>query len=630
MSDPSESQPRPQPRPSARSLADLLREAELVHKDVLDRCVRHSEKSGRALWFVLLREGLVAEQQLFRLLDEKLKLPVLEDDQLDGVVVAPELKQAITSVLAGHLGILPLERSTDGRKAALAMVDPTQDLTALLPKLASHGVTEIRRFLIRVGTLRLGMDMFYNRAWEPSDSGPPLDAPPKSDPSVVPKPASASGPGAISGENKPISGENKPISGENKRVSGENKPISGENKRVSGENKPISAETHQAERAQPPPVPPMPPLPVPVAVSQKNELPRSGNSLPPRSATPPPLPKEVSAPSRASAPKATVPSVRSGPHGVRPSFDKKSADKKPGPLTQADLVVEERPSNLSWDKDVLRVPSRAIAALSQPERNASIVDVLFRCAAQLCDELSSSAQTQWPDLVVKTATALTDRMGMLPRAQRELLLVAKIHALLQAKLAQKGRLPKPHGDRLGYPGTELLDAVLALLQNEFLDFLRLPQDDVPPLGLRIVTIVVEGLTLSHEGLANDQLEVRLRTHHSDGELLRFLIEHWSVEPPEFSSDNEPPGSSKRSSQLPETKPETKPETQSEPKPEPKLNSTEAQPAPAVSDQHSAITPRMPEVAWTCEVVSDLSSDGLLPYPASPTGKPGEPVKDPRE
>ncbi|HNI61780.1 MAG TPA: hypothetical protein PKW11_17700, partial [Pseudomonadota bacterium] len=157
------------PRPLVELLADRIPAA------VLTRAQRYSEKSGRPLWFVLLREGLITEDQLFKLLESQLKLPELSDDQLDGVVVAPELKQAITARLAGHLGILPLERSTDGRRAALAMVDPTLDLTTLLPKLASHGVTEVRRFLIRFGTLRLGMDMFYNQSWDPGESAPAIE-----------------------------------------------------------------------------------------------------------------------------------------------------------------------------------------------------------------------------------------------------------------------------------------------------------------------------------------------------------------------------------------------------------------------------------------------------------------------
>ncbi len=170
-----------------RPLVEILKESELVPPTVLARAQRYSETSGRPLWFVLLREGLLTDDKLFRVLESQLKLPVLSDDQLDGVVVAPELKQAITAVLAGHLGILPLERSTDGRRAALAMVDPSQDLSTLLPKLASHGVVEVRRFLIRFGTLRLGMDMFYNQAWEPGESAPIVEAsqpPPSSKPEV--------------------------------------------------------------------------------------------------------------------------------------------------------------------------------------------------------------------------------------------------------------------------------------------------------------------------------------------------------------------------------------------------------------------------------------------------------------
>ncbi len=72
-----------------RTLADILKESEIVPPTVLARAQRYSETSGRPLWFVLLREGLLAEDKLFRLLETQLKLPELSDDQLDGVVVAP-------------------------------------------------------------------------------------------------------------------------------------------------------------------------------------------------------------------------------------------------------------------------------------------------------------------------------------------------------------------------------------------------------------------------------------------------------------------------------------------------------------------------------------------------------------
>ena len=223
-----------------RPLVEILKESELVPPTVLARAQRYSETSGRPLWFVLLREGLLTDDKLFRVLESQLKLPVLSDDQLDGVVVAPELKQAITAVLAGHLGILPLERSTDGRRAALAMVDPSQDLSTLLPKLASHGVVEVRRFLIRFGTLRLGMDMFYNQAWEPGESAPIVEAsqpPPSSKPEVSSKPE-------ISSSRQDVVPISKPEVSSKPEVASPSKPI------------PPASAMSIPPRVQPPPIPP--------------------------------------------------------------------------------------------------------------------------------------------------------------------------------------------------------------------------------------------------------------------------------------------------------------------------------------------------------------------------------------
>ena len=76
-----------------RPLVEILKESELVPPTVLARAQRYSETSGRPLWFVLLREGLLTDDKLFRVLESQLKLPVLSDDQLDGVVVAPEIER---------------------------------------------------------------------------------------------------------------------------------------------------------------------------------------------------------------------------------------------------------------------------------------------------------------------------------------------------------------------------------------------------------------------------------------------------------------------------------------------------------------------------------------------------------
>lgn len=602
-----------------RPLAEILKESELVPPAVLARAQRYSESSGRPLWFVLLREGLLSEDKLFRLLEAQLKLPDLSDDQLDGVVVAPELKQAITAGLAGHLGILPLERSTDGRKAALAMVDPTQDLSTLMPKLASHGVVEIRRFLIRFGTLRLGMDMFYNQAWEPGESAPLIDAVSKPEPSAPSRPEVPTPSQPEPSASKPEHPPSKPEQPPSKPEQPPSKPEPSASKPTVKPEPPKPAPSvHSGPvRAQPPPMPPPmpPPIPPPIpslpsstsqrtdstrssdgfpplqtdrATSQRNKP--SANSTPPRNTPlriePPPLPKQ--------AVPLPAHSARSGP------IRRRLPGEKPGAkLSSADLIIEERPSNLNLSRDALRVPARP---QSQPPladfSESAVTDALFRCATTLADELSRTLDSDWPSLLTTQCGRLCDRMGLLPRAQRELLLVARIYALLKLQVYQQMPLPPRRKERLGFVCDLPLDGILTSLQSEFLDFLRLPQDDDPALGVRIISTVVDSLKLVYQGHIGETLAEKLHERCGETEAVRLLLELYSEQPPQIDDRSAPP--SLRPAKLP-------------PSPNRPTQLQLGWPTPAT----------MPDVPWQSERVSSLPEEGLLPYPARSEPKPTE-------
>jgi len=595
----------------------MLKESELVPPTVLARAQRYSETSGRPLWFVLLREGLLTDDKLFRLLEAQLKLPVLSDDQLDGVVVAPELKQAITGVLAGHLGILPLERSTDGRRAALAMVDPSQDLSTLLPKLASHGVVEVRRFLIRFGTLRLGMDMFYNLAWEPGESAPLID----SSPAPSPAPAEvAAAPTDAASSSKPEVSASKPEIPSSKPEIPASKPEIPSSKPEIPSSKPESASARSVRpvgglskppRAQPPPLPP--PIPPAVPNSPASESSHRGESA--RSSDGVPVPMAVGAGSSAHKsaisnrnitakglhriepppiPKQAVPSpiaaVRSGP--IRRRL---LGDKAGGP-SSADLIIEERPSNLNLSREVLRVPTRNLGISSfSDDQSVPMVDALFRCATALLEQLTATLDSDWPGLVSAHCTSLCDRIGILPRAQRELLLVARLHAVLTLQLVDKGPLPPPRKERLGYVCETPLDGTLAMLQSEFLDFVRLPQDDDPPLGMRIISTVLEALRLTYHGNHDDALASPLRQRHGDNDVVRTVLELFADQPPNFTDRTTPPGVRPRKLDPPT-----------------EFASPNREPVQLRLGWPKAES--MPDVAWSCERVSSLPEEGLLPYP----------------
>ncbi len=160
-----------------RELSEIIQEAQLVRADVLQRAQRNAKHLQEPLWRLLLREGLLSDDQLFRTLKQYVRVPVLAEEHLENVVVPPELREAVAPRLAQQLGVLPLERSTDGRRAALAMIDPTLDLSPLWPALHKLGVAEVRRFLLNLATLRRGMQMFYGQAWQADATDAALDGP---------------------------------------------------------------------------------------------------------------------------------------------------------------------------------------------------------------------------------------------------------------------------------------------------------------------------------------------------------------------------------------------------------------------------------------------------------------------
>ena len=141
----------------------------------MQRAIRESQRLERPLWQLLLRESILPAESLFRLLRQAVRVPVLEEAQLEHVVVPDDLKLAIPPEQVVHQGVLPLERSTDGRRAALAMLDPTMDLTPLWPALARLGVVEVRRFLLSLPTLQRGRQMFYGQAWAQQLGAEPVE-----------------------------------------------------------------------------------------------------------------------------------------------------------------------------------------------------------------------------------------------------------------------------------------------------------------------------------------------------------------------------------------------------------------------------------------------------------------------
>ncbi len=704
-----------------RELAEILQEAQLLRADVLQRAQREARHNAEPLWRLLLREGILSDEQLFRALKQYVRVPVLAEEHLDNVVVPAELRQAVTPALAQQLGILPLERSTDGRRAAVAMIDPTLDLSPLWPALSRLGVAEVRRFLLNLQTLRRGMQMFYGQVWQADASDASLDGPtpppsrsavtqpiprPVSDgPSVMVDPQLQAEIAQLSGSMlvPELSGETAipveaptppPVSANRSQLplslmatlpSGlsarrEAEATSQTSGRIPASPTPLppraaadpvaipsasvaaaapaiaapielapelleptsSAASSRATplrelsgpraptpgRAPTGPIPPSvveqaraapgstrsgqvhaaPPLSVPSAVSgpTPGRAP-SAQSGPPGAAVPPRLTPTVAGvralPRPTLAPPLPATTFRRPPTPSTPIVLEQSSRSGQSPLPElsADMVVDEDRSGLTLDRSGLRVPT--VAAESGREVALDTVqDALMATCEALVATLEKQLQTTWPTTLARLAQGVGDRLGFAPRAVRELMLMARLRGVLRAELLKRGPLPPVQPTLLGYATSSPLHAAAQELQKVLVDFMRLPQDENEPLGVRIVHTTALALDLHNSGLADEELLAKLREQAGDTDVVFHVHKALALDPPQ---PEPPPG-------------EPAAGAASLPPATPIATATAAVPlvhAPSLQP----IPPRMPTVpwrtVWTLWPMSDnkLSDEDLLPY-----------------
>lgn len=704
-----------------RELSEILQEAQLLRTDVLQRAQREARHNAEPLWRLILREGLLSDEQLFRALKQYVRVPVLAEEHLENVVVPAELRQAVAPALAQQLGILPLERSTDGRRAALAMLDPTLDLSPLWPALSKLGVAEVRRFLLNLQTLRRGMQMFYGQAWQADASDASLDGPtpPPSRSAVtqpIPRPVS-DGPSVM--VDPQLQAEIAQLSGSMlvPELSGETAipveaptppPVS-----ASRQQLPISlmailpsglsargeaAATSQTSGripASPTPVPPRaageavatPSAPITPAapaaaapiepvleVLEPTSSAASSRATPlrelsgPRAQAPgrttgpiPPSAVEqaraapgstrsgqghaapLSAPSAVSGPTpGRAPSAQSGPSGAgvpprltptvagvralpRPTLapplpattfrrpptpstpivleQSSRSGQSPLPELSADIVVDvdEDRSGLTLNRSGLRVPTVAAESSHEVAQDA-VGDALMATCEALVATLEKQLRTTWPTTLARLAQGVGDRLGFAPRAVRELMLMARLRGVLRAELMMRGPLPPVQPTLLGYATSSPIHGAAQELQKVLVDFMRLPQDENEPLGVRILHATALALDLHNSGLADDALLAKLREQAGDTDVVFHVHKALALDPPQLEPATGEPAEAAAS------------------RPPAPLVAAVAtavplSPAPSLHP----LPPRMPAVpwrtVWTLWPMSDnkVSDEDLLPY-----------------
>lgn len=550
-----------------QDLGDILLAARLIDEAALAQVRRDAQRTGRPLWRLLTRDNLISEDALFKALRQEVRVPVLAADQIKSVEVPDELRGALPPDVAQHLGILPLERSTQGQRAVLAMVDPTSDITPIWPALTKLGIVEVRRFLVHISTLRLGLEFFYGQPWQPEPDDAEGEA-------AAMRSVQASL--ARSATTQPIPMPAGAAAGSVMVDPG----FEAEVAEMDGPTDP----NRKAVRVDPPP----PPAPV---MTNEPTGPISRSALTPRRTT---------ASSQSFRPVAAAGSSQS----LRPVGGSSSQSLRPVGGSSKDSLPPYRarrePSLELPSKQILMMvddPSVANDAKVRVPEGEPVQDAFIKAAEALAQGFETEVRTGRPEALARLAQGVAERLGFAPRAVRELMLVARMFGLLRIVLLRNGPLPRPARGILGFEAKHPLMAALRELQTVFVDFIRLPTEpDLAPMGARIVDAVTAALELADEGFDGADVGAKLRLRGCDSSIVSALMQTMETD---LQALGITPG-----------RPEPIPGAPASP------SATTAPPRPKTASLVFVGTPRppvMPDVRWKTTVLATLSDEGLAPY-----------------
>jgi len=479
-------------------LGDILLAAHLLDAAKLAQLRSDALKRGRPLWHTLTHDEVVTADALFRALRQEVRVPVLAADQLPAISVPPDLLKAIPPKAAQRLGMMPLERSTDGRRLGLAMVDPTDDITPLWPALSAVGVSEVRRFLVHLSTLRLGLEAFYGVTWLP-------------DSELVEAPA-------IPVEKSEAAFEVEPES-----------LIESEEPGASLAEL-VAAASHSGGN-----LPPVKSGPTGIAAK-----PDSG-----------PQPTIRAVPSEAQS--ASQAASKSGPSAAALSPAKSIATATPlSYRVRREVSLPELPASdivmLDERSRPLRVPLLdeaslpAFRAMAQSANEKEpLHETLLAVSEAMVAVLDEDTASSRPGAIARLSQSVAERLGFAPRAVSELKLIARLYGILRTRLRRSGALPSESKAVLGFDSPLPLMTALRTLQTVFVDFMHLPTEpDLIPMGTRIVQAAAIAVDLIDSGLSDDALTRRVQALVSDSMIAGALIGCLQTDLPALGIDREAP------------------------------------------------------------------------------------------
>jgi hypothetical protein len=138
--------------PARKDLGSIL-----VDEDVLDAKDLERVRDAQPLWAALIDRELASAEQIFRALSSRFGVPVVSDERLADVSVPDKLRRVLARPEALMMGLLPVDLSSDGQRATVVMIDPS-DEKALALFLTRAQVPEGRALLGRREPLMRAID----------------------------------------------------------------------------------------------------------------------------------------------------------------------------------------------------------------------------------------------------------------------------------------------------------------------------------------------------------------------------------------------------------------------------------------------------------------------------------------
>jgi hypothetical protein len=145
--------------PSRPDLPALLVAHQIASSRDVERVVR--ARGEEPIWRAILDAGVVTSQRLFELLRDAGGLPVPTDKALLGAHSAAQLSRILSKDEALRRGMLAFDLSADGRRAQIAMVDPT-DEPALREVARAASLQAAKVFVVERGTLLAAIERAYS------------------------------------------------------------------------------------------------------------------------------------------------------------------------------------------------------------------------------------------------------------------------------------------------------------------------------------------------------------------------------------------------------------------------------------------------------------------------------------